>query len=115
MTARKPASKSNGTEPGSVRELGVIVETEARRMLAESQLKANPELIRQGWERRFVGDARQVREAVELYEGLGYETRAEPVSAEELGDDCEECFLIVALKFKTVYTRKGNAETKGKT
>ena len=114
MTARKPASKSNGTEPGSVRELGVIVETEARRMLAESQLKANPELIRQGWERRFVGDARQVREAVELYEGLGYETRAEPVSANELGDDCEECFLIVALKFKTVYTRKGNAETKGK-
>ena len=55
-----------------MRELGVIVETEARRMLAESQLKANPELIRQGWERRFVGDARQVREAVELYEALGY-------------------------------------------
>ncbi len=86
--------------------VGMVVEGEAKRALSESQLRPDPELIAAGWERRFVADARRAEEAMELYEQLGFEVRAEPAQAEELADDCEDCQLLLMFQFKTVYTRK---------
>jgi len=73
-------------------------------LLAEQP--ADPELVAQGWERRFVTDGRRLKEIVELYTATGFEVHLEPVQAREIGPDCEDCRLIMLLKFHTVYTRK---------
>jgi hypothetical protein len=90
----------------TVESLSQIVGREARRFLSEAQLEPDPVLEAAGWERRFIADARRAEEAMELYTKLGYEVRAEPVLSEELGDECEDCQLVAAFKFKTIYTRK---------
>lgn len=59
-----------------------------------------------GWERRFVAEGRRVEEAVSLYESLGLEVVADPAQAEDLPPGCGGCQLVVALQFKTIYTRK---------
>lgn len=86
--------------------LSRMVEEEAKRVLSEAELSADPALVAEGWERRFVTDGRRATEAVDLYEELGYEVRAEPVKQEQLENDCEDCQLIVLMQFKTIYTRK---------
>ncbi len=86
--------------------LSRLVEEEAKRVLSEAQLTADPVLIAEGWERRFVTDGRRAAEAVELYEELGYEVRAETVRREELENECEDCQLVLLMQFKTLYTRR---------
>ncbi len=88
------------------KKLGHVVEQEAQRILSETELGADPALVAQGWERRFIADGRRAAEAMELYEELGYEVRGEPVRAEAMLDDCEDCQLLILLQFKTIYTRK---------
>ncbi len=88
------------------KKLGHVVEQEAQRILSEAELTADPALVAEGWERRFVADGRRAAEAMELYEQLGYEVRGEPVRAEEMLDDCEDCQLLILMQFKTIYTRK---------
>jgi hypothetical protein len=85
--------------------LRLVVEGEARRTLSESQLAPDPALTAEGWERRFIADPRRAREATDLYTQLGFEVRAEPLSPEELGDDCSDCQLVL-LGFRTIYTRR---------
>ena len=84
----------------------MFVEGEAKRAFSEGQIRPDPELIADGWERRFVADARRAEEAMDLYEQLGFEVRAEPAQVEELGDDCDDCQLLLMFQFKMVYTRK---------
>ncbi|HSM09320.1 MAG TPA: hypothetical protein VLA33_09920 [Gemmatimonadota bacterium] len=94
------------TDPAPVRGLGAIVEGEARRMLSEAHLHPDPARVADGWERRFVTDAKRAAEAVELYESLGFEVVADPVRPEEMGEQCDTCRLLVLLKFRTIYTRR---------
>jgi hypothetical protein len=77
-----------------------------RRILSEAQLQPNSSLIAQGWERRFTADEQRAKEAMQLYNQLGYEVRAEPVLPEELQDDCSDCKTVVSYYFQTIYTRK---------
>ena len=77
-----------------------------KRFLSDAQLEPDPALIAEGWERRFTADEQRAKEVVELYEQLGYEVRAEPVRAEELDDDCQDCRTVVSVHFRTIYTRK---------
>jgi hypothetical protein len=77
-----------------------------RRVLSDSQLEPDPELVAQGWERRFIADPQRAQEATELYEQLGFEVRAEPLRSAETVDDCDDCLTAAALGFKTIYTRK---------
>lgn len=100
-------AKSRGDD---VEPLGRIVEQEARRVLSEASLEPDPKLVADGWERRFIGDARQTKEATELYEELGFEVHAEPVRAEEMGGECDDCRVLILLEFKTIYTRPKRAE-----
>ena len=76
-------------------------------MLSEAALEGDPKLLAQGWERRFMADAERAKEAVELYEELGYEVRTEAVRSEDVANDCEDCQLLMLLKFQTIYTRRG--------
>ena len=96
-----PSSRRDVTE-----RLGRIVEGEAKRMLSEAQLEPDPALVAAGWERRFIADGRRADEAMELYRELGYEVRAEPVDPELVAEECEDCQLLMLMRFKTIYTRK---------
>jgi hypothetical protein len=94
------------TQRDSSQQLSSLVAQEARRVLTEEQLRPNPTLVAEGWERRFIADARQAKEAIELYSQLGFEVLAEPVQASEMGDNCQDCQALALLQFKTIYTRK---------
>jgi hypothetical protein len=64
-----------------------------------------------GWERRFIAEGRRVEEAVALYESLGFEVVADPPPAQDLPPGCGDCQVVVALQFKTIYTRKRKGPT----
>lgn len=65
----------------------------------------DPALIAEGWERRFIADAKRAQDAVEMYEELGHEVRIEPITLEELKEECHGCLLILK-QLKAIYTRK---------
>ncbi len=77
-----------------------------RKQLPEFQerTKSEPELVAEGWTRRFVGGPPRLQEMVELYRALGYEVWLEPQAAEEFGDQCEGCTLA-RVAFRVIYTR----------
>lgn len=70
----------------------------------DTELPPKPELVAQGWVRRFMAGPGRSKEAVELYTALGYEVHLEPVIPADLSDDCKDCRLATGL-FVTVYTR----------
>ncbi len=63
-----------------------------------------------GWTRTTTIDEPRLSELVELYEELGHEVILRPVSREELGDDCLECYLLQPERFRTIYTRPARSE-----
>lgn len=91
--------------------LAFVVRGEAHRLLADDQLEPDPALVAQGWERRFVADGKRAREAIALYEELGYEVHAEPVHPEHVNPDCEDCLLVAMMHFQMIYTRKPKGTT----
>lgn len=93
----------------SARQLGSIVETEARRVLSEAQLSPDPARVADGWQRRFIADGGRAKEAIELYERLGFEVVADPLQPDDLAEECDDCVLVALMKFRTIYTRKKDA------
>jgi len=85
--------------------LASMVRSEGHRVLSEEALSADPARLADGWERRFIADGRRAAEAVELYESLGFEAVADPVKADPHDTDCADCQVVMALQFKTIYTR----------
>ncbi len=65
----------------------------------------DPALIENGWELRFIADARMAREAVHNYGELGFEVKLEPLAVKELRDECSACKSMLE-QFRAVYTRK---------
>jgi hypothetical protein len=65
----------------------------------------DPKLIAEGWERRFIADAKRAQDAIEMYGEMGHEVRLEPVNATGLSEACSGCLEAFAL-FSVVYTRK---------
>ncbi len=68
--------------------------------------RADPELLADGWERRFVTGGPRAEEVAQLYRQLGYEVRLEPVQSSEIPDGCDDCQIAFVFQFKTVYTRR---------
>jgi hypothetical protein len=83
-----------------------LVEQEARRVLSEAEIAPDPQRIADGWERRFIADGPRADEMIALYRELGFEVAADPVRPEQLGDDCQDCQVLILLEFKTIYTRR---------
>jgi hypothetical protein len=81
--------------------------------------KREEDLLAEGWERRFVATEPRLREAVELYEEIGFDVLLEPLPREEelKGAGCEEsgctaCFDVDRARYKIIYTRtKENKES----
>ena len=67
---------------------------------------ADPQLVAQGWEMRFVTDGQRASEVVDLYRQLGFEVRLEPLRGAGAEGDCTDCRLVQALHMAMVYTRR---------
>lgn len=73
-----------------------------------SNVPANP-LVLEGWERQNTLDEPRLSEVAEMYREIGFEVRIEPFDPEgESG--CTECMKASAEKYKTIYTRRRQAE-----
>lgn len=68
--------------------------------------KSDQDLIKDGWERRFLADPERLEEAVELYRSLGLEIKAEPLGPADFGPDCQSCASEVCKTYVLIYTRK---------
>lgn len=90
--------------------LSAFVRAEAARAAAEGRIEPDRARLAAGWERRFVVEARRVEEYVQLYESAGFEVAVDPVSPEQVEEECGDCRLLLALEFRTIYTRNKPAE-----
>ena len=68
-----------------------------------------------GWTRRTTIDEPRLSELTELYQELGFEVMLRPVSEEELGEACNECFLKDPDRYRTIYTRRSLPQELGET
>lgn len=101
-----PAENRKGDVEAHHPALDSVVQQEARRARFEEQVRADPERLAHGWERRFIADPDRAKEAVELYSQLGFEVVADPIRPEDLGDDCESCELLARMRFAVIYTKR---------
>jgi len=68
-------------------------------------LATREELIRDGWEECFTAFGERLKEAVEMYEELGFEVRLEQAEAPRDAPDesCKTCFRLFD---KTIWVRR---------
>ncbi len=71
-------------------------------------LPPDPELAAEGWELRFIADARMARDAVDTYNEVGYEVKLVALTGDALKDECSGCKAIFQ-QFKALYTRKAKS------
>ncbi len=64
------------------------------------------EMKKEGWVKRTTIGEPRLSEIVELYKSLGYEVHVEPVTLDELDEDCRRCYENEIDKLGTVYVRK---------
>jgi hypothetical protein len=63
------------------------------------------ELAQEGWEKKFTAAEPKLSEYIRMYEEMGFEVHEEPLTREELGQECSSCFVFAADIFQTIYTR----------
>jgi len=73
----------------------------------------DPDLLAQGWQKRFTADESRIEEAVSLYEKLGFEICVVAVKTSEMNSICEGCRVFVECNYSTIYTRKHEREVPG--
>ncbi len=78
-------------------------------LLPTLDFPADPKLVAEGWERRFMADQTRVKEATRTYTELGFEVRTEIIQPTELHDVCGACRLATCRAYVTIYTRKPNS------
>ncbi len=101
-------SEPTDREPGNIKEPLHMLNQQCAKNSGSAlgcALPADSTLSAQGWEKRFLADARMAKEAVQTYSELGYEVRLEPLREDEMKDECSGCKSLLK-HFKTVYTRK---------
>mgnify|MGYP001609933243 FL=1 len=106
---RGPGNSPRNSTPNPESPLASIVREEALRALAQAQIAADPARLAEGWERRFVVEARRASEYLDLYAILGFEVCADPVRREQVADDCDDCRIAHLTDFRTIYTRPRGA------
>ncbi len=100
MSDFKPGhNESENCPPPSVRQSEIPI-------LPNLDFTPDPELEAEGWERRFMADPLQVKDATRLYIDLGFEVRTETIRVSELSELCGSCRLATCRAYVTLYTRK---------
>lgn len=74
-------------------------------------VKSDPQLLKQGWDRRNVTDPARVRELTDLYTMLGFEVLARELTPDDFGPVCARCTDDVCGVYVLIYTRKRTPET----
>ncbi len=77
-------------------------------VLIRSAMPMDP-LVLEGWERQNTLDEPRLSEVAEMYREIGFEVRIEPFDPDR-ESGCTECMRTSAEKFKTIYTRRLQAE-----
>ena len=77
-------------------------------VLIRSGMPTDP-LVLDGWERQNTLDEPRLSEVAEMYREIGFEVRIEPFDPER-ESGCTECMKASAEKYKTIYTRRLQAE-----
>ncbi len=72
--------------------------------------KREEELLRLGWERRFIADEPRLSEMKEMYESIGFEVLLEPLPGKEEQTGCVEggctvCLDVDPQRYRIIYTR----------
>ena len=86
--------------------LEALVRAEAARVAAEARVRSDPSRLAEGWQRRFMVEARRTDEYVRVYEALGFETLVEPVRPDQVDADCGDCRVLLFSEFRLIYTRR---------
>jgi len=75
-------------------------------------IKREEELIKKGWEKRFIACEPRLSEMVALYKEIGFEVHLEPLpSQEEMEntqceqEECTACFHVDREKYRIIFTR----------
>jgi hypothetical protein len=80
-------------------------------------MKREEELVKAGWERRFLACEPRLSEMLELYQSIGFEVLLEPLpTKEELSEEggctdqgCTACLDVDPDRYRIIFTRaKGN-------
>ncbi len=69
-------------------------------------MNRHDQLTSQGWTKRFTADEPRLSEAVEEYQGLGFEVLVEPMDPREMTGKCTSCLLASSDRYKTIYIRR---------
>ena len=79
--------------------------------------KKEDELIKKGWQRRFIASEPRLSEMSAMYEETGFDVHREPLAAVEEPDDergecqgCRICFEGFEDEYKVIYTRPATGE-----
>jgi len=68
------------------------------------------ELESQGWSRRFISEGQRLKEAVEMYQSLGFTVHLEPITAGVAEQECDLCFRVEDRTYFMIYTRPSKKE-----
>ena len=77
------------------------------------------ELLKEGWQRRFIASEPRLSEMKTMYEETGFEVHLEPLAAGEETDDadgayrgCRQCFSGREDAYQVIYTRRQGSEAR---
>jgi hypothetical protein len=83
--------------------------------------KKEEELLKEGWQRRFIASEPRVSEMKAMYEETGFEVHLEPLAAgEDPGDaheECEGCRICFTGRedvYQVIYTRRRERDRRKK-
>jgi hypothetical protein len=76
------------------------------RGIPEANEIADPRLLAEGWQCRFVAQGVRGDEMARLYRELGYDVLEVPLTPEMLGEECSDCRLVALFQFRLIYTRR---------
>jgi len=79
------------------------------------QTSKEEELIKAGWEKRFIAGEPRLSEMVQLYKEIGFDVHLEPLpTKEEIDDlqcvdtDCSACYELDRERYKIIFTKKAS-------
>ena len=78
---------------------------EKERARPNSLVLPNMNLLKQGWEPRFVTSPDRLEEAIQLYRDIGLEVRTEKIRPNDLLDQCADCHVTYCSTYVIIYTR----------
>jgi hypothetical protein len=78
-------------------------------------MKREDQLVKDGWEKRFVACEPRLSEMVEIYEEIGFKVLLEPLPQKEELDaegcessDCTACFDVDRERYRIIFTRQSD-------